>query len=105
MSTPTPTLGAEVQHPGIERACLHIALCNGGINRERSVGRVQGEIWMWLRDQPQDNFAAISDWLLGLSDEDLDTVCDGEESEMEALMVAAPEGTNKLLNRYFDEVC
>ena len=91
--------------PGIKRAALEIALDNGGINRFRSEERQQREFRRWLEKQPQELLPAIDAWLSGLSDEDLQTVCDGEVTEADAILANGPPFTNQLLNDYFDEVC
>lgn len=90
----------------IRRACLLISRSNGGINRNRSQERVLREMQHFLdllayRDQ----LPAIDTWLGTLKPEDFETVCDGEMSEVDALMVSSPPWTNTLLNDYFEEVC
>jgi hypothetical protein len=91
--------------PGITRAALEIAYDNGGITRMRSEERMLGQLERWLETQPQDPLPAIDAWLLALSDEDLETVCVGEQLEVAALMASAPPFTDQLLNAYFEEVC
>lgn len=91
--------------PGIKRAALAIAYDNGGINCTRSQKRMLGEFRRWLEKQPQEPLPEIDAWLASLSDDDLETFCAGEHSEMMALMSGAPPFTDKLLNDYFEEVC
>lgn len=92
-------------YPGISRATLLIALDNGGINRNRSEKRQQRDLLRFLERQPQEILPAIDEWLSGLSKDDLETACCGEESEMEELLKDAPPFTDKLLNDYFEEAC
>ena len=96
-----------VEYPGIARACLLIALDNGGINRDRSEAQQNREMKRWLAKQPEDVLTAIDAWLSSLSDDDLDTFCCGgeDEPETEAIRATAPLFTDDLLNSYFDEVC
>lgn len=96
-----------VEYPGIARACLLIALDNGGINRERPVARQRRDMERWIAKQPQEILPAIDAWLAALSDEDLDAFCCGgeDEPETEAIRATAPPFTDQLLNDYFDEVC
>ncbi len=95
------------RYPGISRACLEIALDNGGINRGRPLKQQQRELARFLERQPQEILPAIDAWLSGLSDDDLSTVCCGgqDEPETQALRAKAPPFTDQLLNDYFDEVC
>ncbi|MCX5516175.1 hypothetical protein C3941_19485 [Kaistia algarum] len=94
-------------YPGIARACLLIALDNGGINRDRSEVQQNREMTQWLAKQPGDVLPAIDAWLVALSDDDLDTFCCGgeDEPETEAIRATAPPFTDDLLTRYFEEVC
>lgn len=96
-----------VLYPGIARACLEIALDNGGIYRGRSVEQQQRELAQWLAHQPQELLPAIDQWLSSLSENDLGEFCCGGEDEpaKATLRAQAPPFTDDLLNRYFDEVC
>lgn len=91
--------------PGIWRAAREIAYCNGGINRYRSEKRVEHEFDRWIGGQPRETLATIDVWLSNLPAADLETICDGEETEAAAILRSAPPFTSDLLNRYFDEVC
>lgn len=99
--------GKHNQFPGIKRACLEIALDNGGINRGRSQKQQAREMRRWLERQPQEILPVIDVWFSSLSDEDLSTACCGgqDEPETQALLATAPPFTDQLLNDYFDEVC
>lgn len=96
-----------VEYPGIARACLLIALDNGGINRYRSVETQKRDMERWLAKLPADILPPIDAWLAALSDEDLDTFCCGgeDESETKVIRATAPPFTDQLLNDYFAEVC
>jgi hypothetical protein len=94
-----------MEYKGIQRATLLIALDNGGIHRGRSEKDQRRELHKWLARQPADFLPAIDEWLSLLSDDDLETVCAGEQSEAEALLAQAPVFTDSLLNAYFDEIC
>jgi len=90
----------------IRRACLLISRSNGGINRGRSQERVLREMQRFLDMRPyRDDLPAIDSWLATLTPEQFETVCDGEMSEMDAILVNSPPWTNTLLNDYFEEVC
>jgi hypothetical protein len=101
------------QYPSITKACLEIAFCNGGVNRDRGEPQVIAEINAWLDDRRKgvvmpctdDSLAAIDAWLAELVDEDLSTLCDGEEAEQAAILMDAPFGTADLLEAYFNDVC
>lgn len=95
----------KIAYPGILRAALEISLDNGGINRSRAEPQMRKELAQFLAHQPSDILPAIDKWLAALSDNDLETVCCGEQSEMAAVMQDAPPFTDKLLNDYFEEVC
>ena len=90
---------------GLYRAALAIALDNGGINCVRSVRQQKREFERWIAKQPQEPLDDIDAWLSALSDDDLQTACAGEHSEMQALLESAPPFTDRLLNDYFEQVC
>jgi hypothetical protein len=96
---------ATERFPGIQRAALEIAYDNGGVNRTRPQAQMLREFHAWLAKQPQEPLPKIDEWLSSLSDEQLNVVCTGEHSEMEAAIQSSPPFTNDLLNRYFNEVC
>lgn len=98
---------SETRFPGIYRACLLIALDNGGINRTRSVERQRREYERWLSSHPDEMLQPIDAWFTSLSDEDLDMVCTGGtgEPEVEALRAQGPPFSDDLLNDYFEKVC
>lgn len=90
----------------IRRACLLISRSNGGINRDRSEARVLREMQHFLDlCAYRDELPAIDTWLGTLTPEQFETVCDGEMSEADAILVTAPVFTNTLLNDYFEDVC
>lgn len=95
------------QFPNIEKACLAVALDNGGINRFRSVDKQRREYAKWLAQQDYPNLAEIDQWLGTLSKDDLETVCVGGQDEPGtiAIRASAPAFLDDLLNSYFDEVC
>ena len=90
----------------IRRACLLISRSNGGINRGRPETRVLREMQKFLDTRPYEaEFKAIDEWLGTLTEDQLETVCDGEHSEMKAIMKDAPPFTETLLHDYFEDVC
>jgi hypothetical protein len=103
--------------PGITKAALSIAYDNGGINRFRSEADCLHELaeyidreWLsadhtGLRTILWANLINMDRWIDELSDEQLETVCNGEETEVKAAMIAAPYGTDELLNGIFENVC
>ena len=89
--------------PGIAKATLEMSYANGGINRYRrefdalkALDRVLETGVDVAMDLP-----AIDEWLSGLSDDDMLTVVDGEETEMLKIVEDAPPGTDSLLNQIF----
>jgi hypothetical protein len=93
----------EHQHPGIARAALEMSYANGGINRDRSEADVLSDLNVTLAivEGFKLDLGAIDKWLGGLSEDDLLTVVDGEETETDALTAKAPAGTQSLLNAIF----
>jgi len=90
----------------IRRAFLLISRSNGGINRGRNETRVLREAQKFIDVCPyRDDLPAIDSWLGLLTPEQFETVCDGEMSEADAILVTAPPHTNTLLNDYFEDVC
>lgn len=90
----------------IKKACLLISRSNGGINRFRSEARVTREMQRFFDSRPyHDEIKNIDQWLGTLTEEQFETVCDGEMSEADAILLSAPVFTGTLLNDYFEEVC
>lgn len=93
--------------PGIARACFTIAIDNGGINRDRGAHRWAQEYSAFIdgRMAAAEELPGIDAWLLGLSAEELDTVCAGEASEADAILSGGPAAARDILDDYFDQVC
>lgn len=103
------------QLPGISRAALSMTYDNGGINRDRSEADMQKDLAAFLAECIEANHSgipttlysqlrAIDNWLNQLSEDDLDTVCNGEKTEAQDAIKEAPDGTNFLLNGIFENV-
>jgi len=93
------------QYPGLARATLLIALDNGGINRGRSVEKQRRDVARFLAKRPSELLEPIDAWLSQQTDEQMETICCGEHTEVQAALAGAPPFTDDLLNEYFDEVC
>lgn len=93
------------EFPGIKKACLLIALDNGGINRDRSEAMQEAELETFLAARAWPELKRIDEWLSGLSEADMETVCAGEYSEMQAAMETAPAELESLLCDYFEGPC
>ncbi len=91
-------------YPGIAKACLMVALDNGGINRERPIGMWAGEFSHWLEHfHPIAPLEPIEKWYAQLTDEQVEVVCtDTEDPSFAALHREAPVGALDLLSNYFD---
>ena len=89
---------------GIERAHLEIAYDNGGIHRGRSERVAKTELRRFLGTVPYE-LREIDAGLSSLSEEQLQVVCAGEETEQIAVLANAPPFTDALLNEIFEEVC
>lgn len=89
----------------IRKACMLISYSNGGVNRDRAEPRVLREMQRFIDSRPYlDELKPIDAWLGTLTAHQLETVCDGEQTEAEAITKAAPAFTETLLNEWFD-VC
>jgi len=83
-----------------------ISYDNGGVNRYRSEVQVLREMQRFVDSRPYNaELKAIDDWLGTLTEGQMETVCAGEMSEADAILVAAPAFTETLLHEYFEEVC
>lgn len=91
--------------PGIKRAALEIAYDNGGINRHRTEAAMLRALDKFLASQPNEVLPDIDRWLSSLSDDELQTVCCGDQFDQEAITRTAPPFTNQLLDDCFNEVC
>jgi len=95
------------QYPALHRAFRSIALDNGGINWTRSAERQEREARAFLAKRDSALLEPIEAWLSSLSEDDLETVCNGGANEPEtlSLMTGAPPFADAILNEYFEEVC
>lgn len=112
-----PAIHPIVEHfPGFTRAALEIAYDNGGINRCCTEEDLKTKLAAWLTDLCKVRHVGLAGtvasrlgqmdaWLAGLSEEDIDTACAGEDLDMRALLAKAPQGTDKMLTSLFEEVC
>lgn len=93
----------EFEH--IRNACIYISYANGGVNRDRSIVTVLGNISSFL-DEHRGVFdlPKIDQFLSTLSADDIETLCDGDQDEAEKICESGPNGVHELLNAYFD-VC
>lgn len=93
------------RYPNIVKATLEMSYANGGINRFRGEGDVLADLDRVLTSgiDIAMNLRAIDDWIAGLSKDDLLTVVDGEEGDMQKIVAAAPAGTDQLLNQIFED--
>lgn len=90
----------------IRKACLLISYSNGGVNRYRTETKVLREMQQFIDTRPYNSELKVIDaWLGTLTEGQLEIVCDGEQSEMDAIMKGAPAFTETLLHDYFEDVC
>jgi hypothetical protein len=91
-------------YPGIERATLEMSACNGGINRDRSAATVKARLGRFLSAGADLAFdlRSIDAWLAALSDDDLATAVDGEETAHLALCEKGPPGAAQFLTAIFE---
>jgi hypothetical protein len=93
-------------YPGIIKAGVLMARCNGGINITRTEQDVKDIIVSKVLRRPPKavtSLKEIDDWLLTLTDDELQTCVDGEETEMQALWDKGPPGVSELLLRIFHQ--
>lgn len=94
-------------HPNLKEVCVAMACANGGINRDRSEAaflRAAERIVFAIANAPED-MAAIEAWLSTLTEEQRNTLADGEYTEGQQLLSQAPCGPflDGILNRVFEE--
>lgn len=88
----------------IRKACLLISYSNGGVHRGRSETKVLRDLQHFIDSRPYaDEMKSINAWLGTLSEQQLETVCDGDQDEAEAITRSAPPFTEALLNEWFEE--
>lgn len=90
----------EVDYSNIVKAAKEIWYDNGMINRLEPEAEKVELLLNWLQTLDSKLLEPIELELSKLSEEDLETVCCGEETEQERL---ASESVNEFLNRIFDE--
>jgi hypothetical protein len=90
--------------PGIARAAREISYDVGGINRDRTEADMLRELDRCLDTAGMDpsHLHEIDAWLGSLSDDDLDTVCSGEEADANTILQAGPPFTSQLLTDIFE---
>lgn len=94
-------------YPNIKAAYLTMESCNGGINRNRSQEDAcrESDAVIGAEGVYHDDLVQIDAWLGTLSDEQILTFVDGEESEIEALVKSGGdigEKAHGLFNDLFD---
>ncbi len=91
---------------GIKAAALNIAYDNGMVNRFWSEKSVLDGVENLLQVQsPTLDFLERADaFLHGLSEDDLMTLCAGEESDMKAILLRAPPEIQTKLNNLLNDV-
>lgn len=82
-----------------------MSYANGGVNRYRSEGDVLADLDRILTSGVDlaMNLRAIDEWIAGLSKDDLLTLVDGEDGDMQKIVATAPHGTDQLLNHIFED--
>lgn len=91
--------------PGIAKAYIEMERCNGGINRHRTVDDALDYLDRSIQKDGLDvamNLPAIDAYFAKLSEDDLELVVDGEETERNEFMKSAPVGADQFLNAMFD---
>ncbi|OTG87832.1 hypothetical protein [Acinetobacter sp. ANC 3813] len=86
--------------PNIRRAALLLWTDNGMINREEPLSEKEVLLWRWMTGLDQEYLARVNT-ALNFSDEDLATICNGEETEAQELL--ANEEAEAFLNLVFNE--
>ena len=94
-------------YPNIRNAYLLMERCNGGINRNRSEGQAcrESDAVIGADGVYHDDLVQIDVWLGTLSDDQILTFVDGEESEIEAIVKSGGdigEKAHGLFNDLFD---
>lgn len=100
------------QFPALRKAFLEMSYDNGGIHRGRTVEEALAETEELLSGEQWDDAKLIrfDVWIASLSDDDVCTLVDGEETEIEDLIADSHlsdedrEDLDELLNELFD-VC
>lgn len=95
-------------YPNLERAVIFMARDNGCINRYMSEEMVLDQTRRWLeshsRKYPPERVAEVEEWLLTLTENQLQTVLVGERFDALDIMtmMAAPVIADSLLNAIFE---
>lgn len=94
-------------YPNLRAAYLLMERCNGGINRDRSEEQAlrESDPIIGADGVYHDDLVAIDQWLGTLSEDDLLTFVDGEETEVATLAASGGDAGAKahgLLNDLFD---
>lgn len=94
-------------YPKITQACLDMIGYNGGLHRfraddpEADVKRLLDE-YLGSDGTYAEDLDKIEAWLAGLTEDQFMLVCDGEESEVQALLATAPAIGESTAAEFFD---
>lgn len=90
--------------PAIAKATLEMSYDNGGINRDRTEADCMKALDEVLSAEGvyYNDLTAIDAWLATLTEEQMQVVVAGEETEMKASLANAPPHADALLNDIFD---
>lgn len=91
-------------YPNIVRAIKEMALCNNVINRHYPEKQFMFELEGYIACCPiyPTTMNHIERWISSLTDEQIEILVDGEETEMERLLLNAPPSTGELFVDVFD---
>jgi hypothetical protein len=93
-------------YPYIKKAALILAYDNDMINREEPEDLFLANCAMSLASVTHLELIQLDEWLQTLTDEQMETLVCGEESEMRALEALCPTGgpDNQPLSKIFDDI-
>lgn len=94
----------DLSFPTIYKTAEMMTRDNGGINRFRSIESFSSDLYTFCEPISKPLLQTFEDWLVNLSEDDMETVAFGEHEEMQALMTTAPEGLDDFLEMIFENV-
>lgn len=93
-------------HKHLAQTCFIISISNGGINRHRPVSLWLEEWGQFVSSSERDfDLDAINTWLSSRTLEQKEVIADADHVEQILSLAGSPEGTDELLNLFFEEVC
>ncbi len=91
------------RHPHVHDMCFRIAVASGHLNRFTDETDIRNRIAGYIDKQDDNLLFEFDTWLTTCTEDELETIADGDEADARRLMESAPTGFEKWFSDYFEE--